>query len=103
MTICYTTKKSLWVKVAFILDRYGGNEKELSPAGIVDLLGTHFTKASPCTTSLTPRLRPQIREQIFEQVNYNTKTKTIKLIDHSVLDEHSSIMQRWESRIAKNN
>lgn len=94
----YTSKKGLWVKVAFILDRFGGDEKELSKASIIDIMSSLFPKQTPSTTSLPSRIRKQINSRIFEEKAYTTKKKTIRLIDETVLDEHSAIMERWEKQ-----
>ena len=98
MAICYSSKKALWVKVAFILDRFGGEEKELSKSCIVDIMGSLFPKQSVCTTGLGSRIRLQIKSQIFDEVAYTTKNKTIRLKDHSIIEEHSSVMERWDQK-----
>jgi hypothetical protein len=98
MTICYSSKKAIWVKVAFILDRFGGQEKELSKSCIVDIMGSLFPKQSVCTTGLGSRIRLQIKSQIFDEVQYTTKNKTIRLKDHSIIEEHSSVMERWDQK-----
>ena len=98
MAICYSSKKALWVKVAFILDRFGGEEKELSKSCIVDIMGSLFPKQSVCTTGLASRIRLQIKSQIFNEVAYSTKNKTIRLKDHSIIQEHSSVMERWDQK-----
>ena len=92
---CYTSKKMLWLKVAFILDRHGGVDKELSKNSIITLMSNYFPKQTPHTNSLTPILRPHVRSGIFEFIDYTTKHKTVRLIDEQIVREHSAVMERW--------
>lgn len=99
MVHCYTSKKMVWVKVAFILIEYGGEEMELSKSTIIDRLGSLFPKQSLCSNALTPRIKPQVNQGIFEFVNYTTKIKGIKLIDQTIILDHSAVMQTWRQKI----
>lgn len=99
MINCYTSKKMVWVKVAFILIEYGGEEMELSKSTIVDRLASLFPKQSLCSNALTARTKPQVKQGIFEFVHYTTKIKGIKLIDRSILLNHSRVMETWRQKI----
>jgi ATP-dependent phosphoenolpyruvate carboxykinase len=99
MSQVYNSKKSYFIKVAFILDRYGGDNKELSKNSIINISSRLFPKHTPCSTALHPRLRKGIKENIFQENLITKKKKTIQLIDSNILDEHSTIMDRWEKRI----
>jgi hypothetical protein len=99
MSNYYNSKKQFWVKVAFVLDRYGGDDKELSKATIVSLCSNLFPKQTPCTTGLPFMIKRQINQDIFQEICYTQKKKTIKLINENVLDEHNKIMNRWDQKI----
>jgi hypothetical protein len=102
MTNYYTNKKNLWVKVAFILDRCGGENKELCNSAIIENFSSFFPKQTPESNSLTNRIKMQVKEGIFEVVKFSSKNKGIRLIDFTVLDEHYAIMEKWENdRIKK--
>ena len=59
MVHCYTSKKMVWVKVAFILIEYGGEETESqSPQSSTN--GFIIPKQSLCSNALTPRIKPQV-------------------------------------------
>jgi len=89
----------VWVKVAFILIEYGGEEMELSKSTIIDRLGSLFPKQSLCSNALTPRIKPQVSQGIFEFVNYSTKIKGVRLIDRAIVLDHSSVMETWRQKI----
>jgi ATP-dependent phosphoenolpyruvate carboxykinase len=99
MSQVYNSKKSYFIKVAFILDRFGGDDKELSKNSIITISSRLFPKHTPCSTALHPRLRKGIKENIFKENLITKKKKTIQLIDLSILEEHSMIISRWEKRI----
>lgn len=89
----YNRKKAMWIKVAFILDRYGGESKELSKRAIVGIFADIFPKQTPTQTGLHSRIQKKINEGVF------AIDQGIKLIDQSVLIEHEEIIQRWVNRI----
>jgi hypothetical protein len=99
MSQIYNSKKNYWIKVVFILDRFGGSERELCKRSIIDISSNLWPKQTPCTTGFTSRINPQIRANIFEEVCYTTKKKSIKLIDLNLVNEHQKIMIRWDKRI----
>ena len=99
MTMCYTNKKMIWIKVAFILIEYGGEERELSKSTIIDKLSTIFPKQSLCSNALTPRIRPKVFDGVFQFVSYTSKIKGVKLIDQTVEIEHKSVMDKWRTKI----
>lgn len=99
MSQIYNSKKSYFIKVAFILDRFGGLEKELSKHSIIDISSNLWPKQTPCTTGFTSRINPQIKSNIFEEIHYSQKKKSIKLLNHDLLNEHKKIMIRWDKRI----
>lgn len=99
MTHCYTSKRMVWVKVAFILIEFGGDEMELSKQCVVDRLGSLFPKQSLCSNSLTPRIKLQVKEGIFEIIDYTTKLKAIKLLDRTIAEDHFRVMDKWRQKI----
>lgn len=99
MSQVYNSKKSYFIKVAFILDRFGGAKKELSKGAIINISSNLFPKHTPCSTALHPRLRKAIKEEIFEEHLITQKKKTIQLIDQTILEDHKKIMERWNKRI----
>ena len=99
MVHCYTSKKMVWVKVAFILIEYGGEEMELSKSTIVDRLGSLFPKQSLCANALTPRIKPQVNAGIFEFISYSSKIKGVKLLDRTIEIDHGSVMETWRQKI----
>lgn len=99
MSQIYNSKKSYFIKVAFILDRFGGDNKELSKNAIISISSNLFPKHTPCSTALHPRLRKAIKEKIFKEHLITQKKKTIQLVDRSILQDHQKIMERWSKRI----
>ena len=89
----YNQKKAMWIKVAFILDQYGGSSKELTKKAIVGIFTEIFPKQTPTQTGLHSRLQKKINEGIFEV------HQGIRLVDQSVLIEHQQIIQKWVDRI----
>lgn len=101
MSNYYNQKTQLWIKVAFVLDRYGGDERELSSSAITSICSNLFPYSTPCSTAIVHRIKKQIRGEIFEEIKYTQKRKSIKLIDLNVIEEHKDIMDRWEIKRAK--
>lgn len=91
----YTKKKNVWVKVVYVLDRFGGPKKQLSKHAVKSKIAEMWPTYAPCMNALAYRIKP-VLGSFIELDETSSSNHVLKLISEKPIEDHSVVMARWD-------